>query len=122
VPGTGTTSEEYVCGLHPGPGANDGLTEALARVYDPVAGVRPPDEATRVHERVLEQVVAHGRTGEQAPALTLLGMLAWWSGSGARAALLVERALRDDRDYRLAALYAQAVAAGLPPGWVRAGR
>ena len=122
VPGTGTTSEEYVRGPHPGPSANDGLAEALAKVYDPVAGVRPPGEVTDVHVRVLEQVIAHGRAGEQAPALTLLGMLAWWSGAGARAALLIERALRDDRDYRLAARYAQAGAAGLPPGWVRAGR
>jgi hypothetical protein len=71
---------------------------------------------------VLEQLAAHGRRGDQAPALTLLAMLAWWSGSGARAAMLVERALQHDEGYRLAALYAQAITAGLPPGWARSGR
>jgi hypothetical protein len=68
---------------------------------------------------VLEGVVAHGRTGAQAPALTLLALLAWWRGEGARAAQLLERALADEPGHRLGVLVAKAVAAGVPPGWAR---
>ncbi|WP_448629283.1 DUF4192 family protein [Cellulomonas soli] len=66
-------------------------------------------------------MVAHGRAGGQAPALTLLALLAWWCGDGARAQVLLERALADEPAHRLALLLAEALEAALPPGWVRAG-
>lgn len=49
-------------------------------------------------------------------------MLAWWHGDGARAAVLLERALRADPGHRLARLLADALGAGLAPGWVRVPR
>lgn len=120
VPGTGTLPERSVLGARTSPEADAGLADALALVMDPAVGVRPPTAATRVHERVLERVVAHGERGRQAPALTLLALLAWWRGDGARAQLLLVRALDADPSYRLAHLIDDAVGQGVPPGWVRA--
>lgn len=121
LPDVGTLPEDLVRGPEPAQTALARMDEALARLYDPVRGVRPQQRTWDLHVRVLEQVVAHGRAGEQAPACTLLAVLAWWAGSGVRAELLLERALREDPEYRLAQLYAQAVGAGMPPGWVAAG-
>ena len=120
VPGTGDLAERCVLGDRPSAQDDDGLGRALALVVDPHCGVPAPPAATRVHEAVLEAVVAHGENGRQSAALTLLGMLAWWRGDGARAGLLLERALDDDGAYRLAQLLADAVACGVAPGWVRA--
>ena len=120
VPGSGSLAERSVLGTRTSAEADTGLAEALALVVDPTLGVRPPVGATRVHERVLERVVAHGERGRQAPALTLLALLAWWRGDGARAQILVARALECDADHRLARLIDDAVGQGVPPGWVRA--
>ena len=122
VPGQGDLPERCVRGVRPSREADDGLARALALVVDPLSGVPAPPAATRVHEAVLEAVVAHGERGRQAPALTLLGLLAWWRGDGARAQILLERALRDDGGHRLARLLADALGQGVPPGWARAGR
>jgi hypothetical protein len=64
-------------------------------------------------------VVAHSARRAQGPALPLLGMLAWWQGDGARGSVLVDRALRCEPGYRLALLVDQALATGMPPGWIR---
>lgn len=122
VPATGDLPERCVRGERPHPDDDAELGRALAQVVDPLAGVPAPPVATRTHEAVLEAVVAHGERGRQAAALTLLGMLAWWRGDGARAQILLERALVDEADYRLALLLADALACGVPPGWVRADR
>ena len=89
-------------------------------MFRPAHALVPARQAACV--RVLEQVVAHGRRDHQAPALTLLALLAWWAGEGARANLLLERALHDDPQHTLALLLAQAVTAGVAPGWVEASR
>lgn len=120
VPGTGTLAERSVLGTRTSAEADAGLADALALVVDQNVGVMPPAVATRVHERVLERVVAHGELRHQAPALTLLALLAWWRGDGARAQLLLVRAFEDDPTYRLARLIDDAVGHGVPPGWVRA--
>ena len=122
VPGQGDLPERCVRGERPCTEDDAALGRALALVVDPLDGVPAPPAATRVHEAVLEAVVAHGERGGQAPAATLLGLLAWWRGDGARAAILLDRALADDDGYRLARLVAQSLACGVPPGWVRAGR
>lgn len=122
VPGQGDLPERCVRGERPSREDDAGLGRALALVVDPLSGVAAPPAATRVHEAVLEAVVAHGERGRQAAALTLLGLLAWWRGDGARAQILLERAIGDDDGYRLALLLADALAQGVPPGWVRAGR
>ena len=95
------------------------LGAAMALILDPSRGVVPPAPATAVHEAVLEGVVARGRTGAQAPALTLLALLSWWRGDGARARLLLDGALDADADYHLAELLDDALTAAIPPGWVR---
>lgn len=122
VPGQGDLPERCVTGERPGAEDDAALGRALALVVDPLDGVPAPPAATRVHEAVLEAVVAHGERGGQAPAATLLGLLAWWRGDGARASILLDRALADDDGYRLALLVAQSLACGVPPGWVRATR
>ena len=120
VPGTGALPERSVLGARTSAEADTGLADALALIVDPGVGVRPPTGATRVHERVLERVVAHGERQRQAPALTLLALLAWWRGDGARAQLLLARALECDPTHRLARLIDSALDQGVPPGWVRA--
>jgi hypothetical protein len=122
VPGQGDLPERCVRGEWPSSEDDAALGRALALVVDPLDGVPAPPAATRVHEAVLEAVVAHGERHRQAAALTLLGMLAWWRGDGARARILLERALADDDGYRLALLLADSLAHGVPPGWVRASR
>ena len=49
-------------------------------------------------------------------------MLAWWRGDGARAAILLERAVDDDGGYSLALLLTDALRHGVPPGWAHARR
>lgn len=117
VPGTGDLAERSLHGDELGGPEDVAVGAALARIVDPTVGVPPPVDATAVHEHVLEGVVGHGRSGVQAPALTLLALLAWWRGEGARAGQLLERALRDEPTHRLAALVARAVGAGVAPGW-----
>ncbi len=93
---------------------------ALRAIIDPVHGTRPDRRRTVAARTVLEHLVAHtGRDGH-APALTLLAVLAWWEGDGARAGVLVDRALTAEPNHRLAVLMDDALRAGMPPGWVRA--
>ena len=122
VPGQGDLPERCLRGDRPSGEDDAALGRALALIVDPLDGVPAPPAATRVHEAVLAAVVAHGERGRQAPALTLLGLLAWWRGDGARARIFLERALADDDGYRLALLLAQSLSYGVPPGWVRASR
>jgi len=119
VPGTRDLPERCVRTVPPTPELDAELGTAMARIVDPQLGVEPPVRTTAVHEAVLEAVVARGRTGAQAPALTLLAMLAWWRGDGARAGLLLDGALDADADYQLAGLLDGTLAAAIPPGWVR---
>jgi hypothetical protein len=92
---------------------------AIAAIVDPGVGVRPDAHVTTAASTVLEAVVGHGRRRGQASALTLLALLTWWCGGGPRAGALLDRALGCDPGYRLALLVARALAAGMPPGWVR---
>jgi hypothetical protein len=108
------------------PAASDEAREVSARirrsldlVVDPARGREPDDELAVAARTVLERVVAHGRRDRQAPALTVLALLAWWSGDAVLASVLVERALDQDPGHRLAELLDRALGAGLPPGWVR---
>lgn len=96
------------------------IGRALAAITDPVRGRRPDPGRARAARTVLEHAVAHTTRGRHAPALTLLAVIAWWEGDGARAGLLVDRALAADPTHRLALLLDQALSAGMPPGWARA--
>lgn len=119
VPGTADLPERCVRPVAPSPELDEALGGAMALILDPRHGVVPPVRATAVHEAVLEAVVSRGRTGAQAPALTLLALLAWWRGDGARARLLLDGALDADAEYHLAELLDDALRAAIPPGWVR---
>jgi hypothetical protein len=92
---------------------------ALDVLVEPACAREPDDDVAAAARTLLEQVVAHGRTERQAPALTLLALLAWWEGDGVRAAVLLERALSHDPGHRLAEVLDRALGAGLPPGWMR---
>ena len=116
IPGTGDLAERM---LDADAAADREIAHALARIVDPVEGLVPPQEPTAVHRAALEAVIAHGRRDTQAPALSLLAVLAWWSADGARAAVLLDRACDADPQYRLARLLEEAVRAGMAPGWVR---
>jgi hypothetical protein len=74
---------------------------------------------TATHVALLESVVAHVPRRLQPSPLTLLALLAWWRGEGARASLLVARCLAVDSAYRLALVLDTALEAGLPPSWAR---
>lgn len=95
------------------------VDEALRRVVDPDVGERPdPDRAERAR-RLLRLVAAHAPRPLLAAPVTLLALLSWWEGDGARASVLVERALAADEDHRLARLLDETIAVGMAPGWVR---
>ncbi|WP_315096174.1 DUF4192 domain-containing protein [uncultured Cellulomonas sp.] len=119
VPGTGDLPERCVRHAYPSAEVDAALGVAMGMIIDPRRGVVPPVRATAVHEAVLEEVVARGRTGAQAPALTLLALLAWWRGDGARSRILLDGALDAEPGYRLAELLDDALGAAIPPGWVR---
>lgn len=120
VTGTDDLPERLVRGAQADPEASRALTAVLDRVFQPSEAGPPRPSAAGV--RVLEGVVAHGRRDHQAPALTLLALAAWWTGEGARANLLLSRALDDDPDHPLALLLSRVTAAGVAPGWVQARR
>ena len=99
-----------------------GIGQALAAITDPVRGRRPDPERAAAARSVLEHAVSHATRGRHAPGLTLLAVLAWWEGDGARAGVLLDRALAADPAHRLALLVDEALRAGMPPGWARAAR
>jgi hypothetical protein len=116
VPGTRDLAERSV--RDDATAASAEMADAVGAIIDPRCAVEPPAVETAAHVRVLESVVAHGRRGAQPPALTLLALLAWWQGDGARARLLLERALSEDPAYTLAQLLDATLAAAVPPGWI----
>ncbi|WP_298456980.1 DUF4192 domain-containing protein [uncultured Cellulomonas sp.] len=120
VPGAADLPERS---LHPSAvgavGFGTEVARVLAAVVSPRDGVPPDPDVHLPATLLLEQVVGHSAGAARAPALTLLGLLAWWGGDGARAGVLIDRALAADPGHRLAHLLAEAVGAGLAPGWVR---
>ncbi|WP_186814448.1 DUF4192 domain-containing protein [Actinotalea fermentans] len=98
------------------------IGQGIAAITDPVRGRHPDLRRVAGARAVLEHVAAHATRGRHAPALTLLAVLAWWEGDGARSGVLVDRALDADPEYRLAVLVDEALRTGMPPGWVRASR
>lgn len=102
--------------------AGDGGSEvgdALRAIVDPAVGVPPEAERVTAARAVLELVASHCAPTSRAPALTLLAVLSWWEGDGARAGAQVDRALVAEPGYRLAVLLGEALAAAMPPGWLR---
>ncbi|WP_169579498.1 DUF4192 domain-containing protein [Ruania albidiflava] len=81
--------------------------------------LRPQAARVRAAERALAVLSAHASDRWRPPVLTCQSWLAWWTGDGARANILLHRALQTDPDYALARLLGTALAHGIPPGWVR---
>ncbi len=113
VPGFARVAEQVSAGWD-GPEVGD----AFGAIIDPDGAVPPPVAQVEAAANVLRLVAAH-RPSRTAPAVTVLAMVAWWLGDGARAGVLIDRALAEDPDYRLAALLDHTLANGLPPGWLR---
>lgn len=113
VPGT-ARAQDLVLG-----GVDDAaVSVALRALVDPEHARSPDPERVRAATEVLTAVVSHAPRDRRAPAETLLAVLAWWSGDGARAGIFVERALARRPGYRLALLVRQVVGDGMPPGWI----
>lgn len=118
VPGQQRTADRLL--VDPGSAQ---VGDALGLIVDPGRGLPPEPGTAGAARDVLERLLAHGPGDGHAPVLTLLGALSWWEGDGARAAVLLERALRAQPGYRLAVLVGDALAHGMPPGWLaRPGR
>jgi len=116
VPGTGRVAERFCAS--DGRECVDDVGLAVQVIADPTVAVAPDPALLEPARAVLRQVAAH-RDGGSAPALTLLGVTAWWTGHGAEASVWVDRALEIDPGHSLASLVRAALDAGLPPGWVR---
>ncbi len=118
VPGAQEVARRTVRGA-PEDEVGAATAEAVARVVDPRVGLRPQEVTVGPARAVLEAVAGHVPRRLQPPALTLLGLLAWWQGDGGLAGHRVRAALALDPGYRLAALLGGVLTAALPPGWVR---
>lgn len=105
VPGSGTAAERVLSG-QPGPDA-EGLLDR-----------QPDPDLVERGRRLLAALARTAPPGRRAEPLAVLSWLSWWSGEGARARLLSERALSDQPGHRLAGLVAQLLARGVPPTWV----
>ena len=119
VPGTGDVAEIFCAS--DGRERTEDVGFVVRVIVDPEVAIAPDAALLEPARAVLRQVVAHRDNGS-APALTLLGLTAWWTGHGAEAAVWIDRALEVDPFHSLARLVREALDAGLPPGWVRRAR
>lgn len=119
VPGTGKVAERFCAS--DGRDCAEDVGLAVQVIADPTVALAPDPALLEPARAVLRQVAAH-REGGSAPALTLLGVTAWWTGHGAEAGVWIDRALEIDPFHSLAGLVRTALDAGLPPGWVRRAR
>lgn len=79
----------------------------------------PQRRRLRQADHALAVLEAHATDRWKAPVLTSRAWLAWWSGEGAKANILLERTMQIDPHYSLAQLLGTALAHGIPPGWAR---
>ena len=114
VPGCSRLADRVVAGY-----SGEEVGRALGAIIDPVAGIAPDPAVLEPARHLLGQVDAHAPRARRAPALTLLGLIAWWEGDGARAGVCIERAMAAQEGYRLAVLVETTLRAGMPPGWLR---
>ena len=86
------------------------------RVRDTIVWERAQVDGTESACRLLTDALRAAPDGYVAPVATVLALLYWQSGDGARASIALERALDDDPEYRLAHLVSESVGSGIPPG------
>lgn len=83
-----------------------------------LGGLEPPSrEHLGAAAVVLTEVARHAAPGRAGYALAVLAWVAWWRGDGARADVLVEQSLGENRGCTLAWLLRDTLDAGVRPGW-----
>lgn len=117
IPDTGELPEKMLRETDASPQTNAQLNAALNGLYGATEGMQP-SALVKDSIMVLSQVVALGVRDKQAPALTLIALLHWWSGDGGRAGRFLEQAVFQEPQYRFAQLVGGLVFQGVPPGWV----
>lgn len=118
VPGCGDVAERLAVR-----DVDGDVQRALAAMFGPVAGrprwvVRPDRDLADAVAGLLRHLVRAAENHRRAAPLAAWAWLAWWTGNGALAADLVDRALDADPGYSLARLLETAVHGPLPPPWV----
>jgi len=87
-------------------------------ILNPQAAIAPDQEARAV-TRILIAINSCASRSRATPVLTLLAWIYWWIGDGARASVLVDRALEADPAYNMARLVERMIELGMAPGWAQ---
>lgn len=98
--------------------AREEIARSVDHVLDPGRAVRPGVEAKAL-KGLLTAILAHCANSRSTPALTLLAWIAWWEGNGARASVLINKALEVNPSYNMARLIERMIEMGMPPGWAQ---
>lgn len=98
--------------------AREEVARSVDRVLNSKHAARPGAEVRAV-EQLLSGIYAHCAAARSTPALTVLAWISWWRGNGARASVLIDRALEADPSYNMARLVERMIEVGMPPGWVQ---
>lgn len=106
-------------GETPGAAVTRRVSAALGKLFDEGSGIRPPLEKFDHMVNILRAVAAHLPQRQRAETFTLLCILFWWRGDGARANIYLDQALKINPAYSMAELMEQALTGGIAPGWVR---
>lgn len=100
--------------------AGSPLSAAQLALLPDLAGLlaqRPDPRRLEPGEGVLAGAVRVAAAGDQAPALAMLALLAWFQGRGARARLLLERSEQDSPDVSLTWLVNDLLFGRVRPPW-----
>jgi phage FluMu protein gp41 len=101
--------------------------DEIARIAVALRDLRVRDDAwarmdpaySDAHQLLWTDVIRRAQPGYVAAPATLLAFVAWQSGDGALANVALDRALAHDRQYSMALLLRQVIAAGAPPSLAR---
>lgn len=80
--------------------------------------VRPDLARVNAAERLLQQLTGQASELWDAPVLVVRAWLAWWCADGAKANILLDRALQCDPEHTMAQLLRTMLDHGAAPGWV----
>ncbi|QOR69143.1 DUF4192 domain-containing protein [Ruania alkalisoli] len=92
-------------------------TDALADVFSGV--LRPSVPRVDVALQAMTLLASHATRRWRVAPLAAASWVAWWSGDGAQAAVLLERVRSLDLDHSLGEVMTSVLAAGIAPGWAR---
>ncbi|TQL64344.1 DUF4192 domain-containing protein [Rarobacter faecitabidus] len=100
----------------PSSGTGDGAD--FSELFAPTGSTVPDTALLQGLSEAVAYATAATRHKHRSDGHAVLALLAWWEGSGAKAAEHCDTALRIDRKHRLAVLVRHMLDIGLPPGWV----